>query len=335
MSSSSVGRIARRIALAALLAGVPLLAALAVWTRHLALEAERDSPELGHTITVDGADLHYVARGEGRSVVLVHGAFGSLRDFTATVFDPLSRRYHAIAIDRPGHGYSDRIDDACTPLAQARIVHEVLERLGVERPLLVGFSWGGTLALDYALEYPREVAGVVTLNAVSHPWPGGTSPLYVLPPIPILGPLFTHTLVMPLGRWLARASIERSFEPERVPLSYSSTSVALALRPASYAANAQDIRALEDSVRERCARYKEITVPLVIVVAEGDEIVTPEIHSHTLHREVAGSEMISVPHAGHQLLYAHPKVVMDAIDRAWELVDRRDGAPSRSDSASK
>jgi pimeloyl-ACP methyl ester carboxylesterase len=284
MEPSTKGRIWKRVALGALSLFIAGFVALAYSTDHLAHEAELDYPELGKRVTADGVELHYVERGRGRPVLLLHGAFGAVQDFTATVFDPLAHKYHAIAFDRPGHGYSQRpAGEVCTPAVQARILHDALVRLGIERPVLVGFSWSGALVLAYGLAYPSDVSGIVTLNGVCYPWPGTTNPLYLVASIPILGPVFTHALVMPMGEWTSRSSIERAFDPEPVPMLFSSSPVPLALRPDSYSANAEDIRVLKDSVREQCPHYGELRMPLVIVVAEDDQIVTPKLHSHALH----------------------------------------------------
>jgi pimeloyl-ACP methyl ester carboxylesterase len=311
------------------LAVLALLATLGlgVWSRRLARDAELDYPKLGRDVVVEGVALHYVERGRGRPVVMLHGAFGTLVDFTATIFDPIARTQRAIAIDRPGHGYSGRpAREACTPAVQARLVHAALSELGVERPVLVGFSYGATVALAYGLDYPAEVAAIVTLNGVTHPWPGVTNPMYWIPIVPGVGWIFTHAYVMPLGLWLAHASLEAAFAPRALPQPFHSAPVALELRPASFEANAEDMRVLKDSVRAMSERYAELAMPLVIVVGEGDKIASPLLHSHALHEQVKGSVLVSIPDAGHQVLYTDPKTVIDAIDRACEMAREREDA---------
>lgn len=99
-------RRARRAGLlaAALLPGTLLLGFAA--TRLLVARAEREYPPLGTFVEVGGTRQHVLERGSGPPVVLVHGAFGGLQDFAATIQDELAQRYHTVAWDRPGHGYS-------------------------------------------------------------------------------------------------------------------------------------------------------------------------------------------------------------------------------------
>ena len=64
--------------------------------------------ETGEFVEVEGVRLHFVARGEGRPVVLLHGNTGFAHDFSAVLasLDPLE--FRAFAFDRPGHGFSER-----------------------------------------------------------------------------------------------------------------------------------------------------------------------------------------------------------------------------------
>src|SRR5439155_10976965 len=136
MQRATKRRVWKRVVFTALVVGTLTLSALALWTNRLVRQAELDFPELGRTVAVDGIDMHYVERGRGRTIVLVHGAFGAAQDYTATIFDPLTRQHRVIAFDRPGHGYSQRPRDiVCTPAVQARILHDAIVALGVERPV--------------------------------------------------------------------------------------------------------------------------------------------------------------------------------------------------------
>src|SRR5215813_5602344 len=100
------------------------------------------------SVFVDGLKLNYVRAGSGRPVVLIHGNPGSYQDYTLAVVGRLSQSYYVVAFDRPGHGYSERQDSVQpTVEIQALIIRDALRKLAIEKPLLVGHSWGGSLAL--------------------------------------------------------------------------------------------------------------------------------------------------------------------------------------------
>jgi len=85
---------------------------------------------------VDGIRLHYVDRGAGAPVVLLHGNPGFVEDFLPVV-DSLASTNRVIAFDRPGHGYSERATAAGTTAHdQVRLIHDALTQLGVSRPIV-------------------------------------------------------------------------------------------------------------------------------------------------------------------------------------------------------
>jgi len=105
------------------------------------------------------ATLNHVRRGAGAPVVLIHG-LGSYRRVWEPVLDPIARERDTIAVDLPGFGDSPPLPDGTTPTvaALADAVARFLEEIEVERPLVVGNSLGGWIALELA---KRDVPGEV------------------------------------------------------------------------------------------------------------------------------------------------------------------------------
>jgi len=277
---------------------VLVLLAGAIWTQVLAARAERDFPPEGRFFEVEGQRLHVVDRGSGAAIVLLHGAFGGSQDWTATgILDELARTHRVLAFDRPGHGWSERASTAAqSPMEQARVLRAACHAMGVERPLLVGFSWGGSLVLAWALAWPDEIAGVLTVNGVAYPWPGATNTSYVLAGLPIVGPLLAFTAAAPLGALTADASVERAFAPASVPSSFAYSPIALALRPRQFLAETADLRILKPAVAIQATRYAEISVPISILAGRGDRVAHWDWHSQRLQRAVSQAE-ITLPQA--------------------------------------
>ena len=124
------------------------LAFNALLTRRLAAKAERDVPMSGRLIDIDGDRLHVVEQGEGRPIVFIHGLGAQLHHFTGTIVHDLAADFRLVAVDRPGSGYSVRGADKTGALTeQADTIAQLLDRLDVEKPLIVGHSLGGMIAL--------------------------------------------------------------------------------------------------------------------------------------------------------------------------------------------
>ena len=105
-------------------------------------EQTRRPRPLGRFVEVDGVRVHYIARGKGRPVVLIHGNGTMAEDFVICgLVDQLAKHYRVLSIDRPGFGHTDRPRlRVWTASAQAHLVHRVLEKLNVEWPVIVGHS---------------------------------------------------------------------------------------------------------------------------------------------------------------------------------------------------
>lgn len=297
-----------------------LAAASAWWTQRLAHDAEERFPAVGRRVPTIEGELHLVERGSGRPIVLLHGVFGGAEDWLATIADDLARSHRVLVLDRPGQGRSDRCGDlAATPAGQAKLVHAALERMGVERPLVVGFSFGGAVAAAYAAQFPDDLSGLVLVSAVLYEWPGATAWTYPIAGLPIVGPLLAHTVIAPIGASTSDSSVERAFRPAPIAPSFGGSPVPLALRPASFLASAQDMRLLKASLHAQSARYATIRAPTTIVCGDGDVVTWASFHSERLAREVRGARLVTIAGGGHQLPYSHPREVLSAIE---ELAQR-------------
>lgn len=317
MSSSSIWRVWIVVVLVVL--------ALFAWTQFLVDRAEAEFTSQGSYVEVQGLRLRYVEKGTGQPIVLLHGVYGGLEDWEATIFDDVAQKGRAIAFDRPGHGFSDRPRGAaCSPAEQARIVHAALMKLGVQRPVLVGFSFSGAIVTAYALQFPSETAGVMTVNGVLYEWEDISSTSDALLGLPLVGPVFAHTAAMPLALLLKNRSVANAFDPAPVSANFERSPIALEVRPSSLLANAADMRTLKLALRIQSPHYHEIRLPLAIVTGLGDRITNPHFHSYRIHEAVPGSFLFTVEGAGHQALYSHPRAVLHALDALLAEVERRE-----------
>ena len=144
--------------------------ALAVSNARTARQVEKALPPLGSFIDIDGSRIHYLDRGSGPTILCIHGLAGQMRHFTYALLDKLKSDYRVVIVDRPGSGYSTRPPQASAAIfAQARTLAKFAAALRLERPLVVGHSLGGAIALALALNHPEHVGGLALLAPLTHP----------------------------------------------------------------------------------------------------------------------------------------------------------------------
>lgn len=315
-----------------LLAIVVILVLGAALTAIGVARIERAHPPAGKFVPINGGRLHVVDLAPAQAndhppVVLLHGASGNLEDLRLTLGTRLARSRRVILIDRPGHGFSDRpggVADA-SPGRQAALIAEALARLGVSRAIVAGFSLSGAVAAAYALDYPDRVAGLVLLAPVTHPWDGGVGWYNKLAAAPLLGRVFAHTLVMPLGLILFARIITATFAPQAVPDDYVRRAAGrLVLRPPEFIANAQDLAALKAFVAAQVPRYRDIAVPTVIIAGDRDSIVSSQINARATARLIPRARLVVLEGMGHMIPHAAAEAIAAEIEelaasRAYSL----------------
>jgi len=292
------------------------LALMAAYTTAATWNIERSHPPIGEFVTVDGVRLHYFAAGDGPPLVLLHGASASLRDFNASILPDLVRTFRVIAFDRPGYGYSDRPAGVWPdPAMQADLIHQALDALGVEQPVLVGHSWSGSVVLAYLLDHPDQASGGVLLAGAVNPWKGGVSWFVDLTGWPVIGRLFTTTLAFPMGQLFLNSAIEKVFAPESPPTEYRTrTSAVLALRPDAFHASAEDVRGLSGFLERQSPLYDQIESPLLLITGERDTIVPAWNHAEKLAARLPHARHVELAGAGHALHHTHAKDVVRLIE---------------------
>lgn len=303
-------------------AGVFLLLLVGLWaySAWTSRRIERCYPPVGEFVEVEGVRLHYQKRGALRDgvapVVLIHGASGNLRDMMNALGDVLARETCVVAFDRPGHGWSGRGADMASPAVQARIIRRAVHDRGIERPVILGHSWGGAVAAAYAVEFGDEIAGIVPLSGALYPWPGGIAWYHDVIAMPVVGSLFLRTLMTPAAQLLAPAGVMATFRPNEVPDGYAEAiGLPMIFRAGEFGANSEDVRNLKENLAAQSARYGEISAPVIVVTGNADFTVSPKIHSYAFHNAVKGSELVKLKGVGHMPHYVRREIVADAVLR--------------------
>lgn len=304
------------------LAALAVLVVIWAYAQHRArlheARAEAAFPPQGRILDVNGHRVHALTMGDGPDVVLIHGASGNLRDMTFSLAPRLAARYRVTVFDRPGLGHTDRINrTGATIRQQAELLSDAARQLGIERPVVLGHSYGGAVALAWAVHRPEHIAALVPLAAPAKPWDSDLSLYYKTLSHPVLGPL-----VIPLLTAFVRdARVERAvaeiFEPNTVPPGYiDHVGAPLTLRRDSLRANAlqranllSEITALQDAIAR-------LSLPVELVHGTEDTTVGLRIHAEPLARDLPSASLTRLPGIAHMPHHAAEDAVVAAIARA-------------------
>jgi pimeloyl-ACP methyl ester carboxylesterase len=299
---------------------VVALTVAAVVNGYLANKAERDNPPIGRFIEVDGVRLHYVDRGSGDPVVLLHGNGSMIQDFESSgLIEMAARKYRVIAFDRPGFGHSARPRGTIwTPEKQADLIHRALTQISISRATVLGHSWGASVAVALALKYPLFVAGVVLASGYYYPTVRGDVLLLSGPAVPVVGDILSHTVAPLVSRLLWPILIGKIFAPAPVPGKFREFPKEMAVRPSQIRASAAETALLIPSAFALGGKYASLRMPVVIIAGEQDRLIDIEEQSARLHQNVRQSKFRPVTNTGHMVHQTATARVMAAIDEAVE-----------------
>ncbi|GHG80798.1 alpha/beta fold hydrolase [Pseudodonghicola xiamenensis] len=302
--------------------GMALVAAISAATLWRAARAEARAeashPPHGRMIAVDGTRIHAEVMGSGPDVVLIHGSSGNTRDMSFALAPLLADRYRVILFDRPGLGYSDPLPKGHEGISeQADLLVGAAQRLGADRPIVVGQSYGGAVALAWAVHHPEALSALVPVSAASHPWEVPLDLFYRI----TSSRLGARLAVPLLTAWVPQSKIETTlrevFAPQPVPKGYGDHfGPRLTLRRSSLRANARQRANLLAEIEALAPLYDQIAVPTEIIHGTADITVDPGLHSRALADRIKTAEITWLDGIGHMPQHVAAPEVAAAIDRA-------------------
>ena len=272
-----------------------------------------------HFTTVEGLRVHYLETGTGPTLVMIHGNAGNADDFGNGVIELLCDHYRIVALDRAGHGQSDRPKGKPATLEyQADFLHHTLVQLGITHPILVGHSWGGSLALAYALKYHKEVSALVLVAPAAYPDKGEDRLIRMAVTPPVIGDISLLLGRLILGPHILKKELARAFYPEPVPEEYLKQATHSWLTRRHLKSYLEDEWTLNGSLKHLSRHYSEINIPVVIVTGDKDKVVIPKDNAYRLKSTLAHANLIEVKYAGHEIPQTHPETIYTAIKKASE-----------------
>jgi len=299
----------RRIVRRALLAAA-LLVLLLNWTYG---RLPSEPKPTGSFMQVGALRMHYIERpGSGTPVVLIHGLPGTAQDFDAVT--PLLAGHRTIAIDRPGFGYSS--GGYVSFDRQLSGIHALLSRLNVIRPILVGHSYGGTVALGYAERYPGETRGLVLVDAAAAgvhlgAFDEAQARLVQALQLPVVRQIANATFGQLLLSVSANQGDSKAFDPQPVNSGHHHRLLAINMTHGNLEAFAGEQLAANGVISNIDQRLRMIATPVVVIEGDHDQLVEP-MFARRLAASLPDAHLVMVS-GGHMVPYTHPATIAAAV----------------------
>jgi pimeloyl-ACP methyl ester carboxylesterase len=250
-------------------------------------------------------------RGAGPAVVLLHGQPGGQADW-ALVAAQLEDEFQVIVPDRPGYGETG--GRARGFRGNAAAVTTLLDRLGVERAIVVGYSWAGGVALALAQDATERLAAMVLVSSVG-PGEASTRVDRMLAVAPVGAAVTAAGLFLAHGA-LSLPPIRRAWER------HQADNGSAALAPDALIASWRNDRVWQSFVTEQQSLIDElpllapglaaINLPTVVIVGSADRVVPPAT-GRRLAAAIPGAQLVELAGAGHMLAHLRPNDVAAAV----------------------
>jgi pimeloyl-ACP methyl ester carboxylesterase len=260
------------------------------------------------------ANLHIHVQGQGFPILGLHGHPGSGQSLSVFT-NHLSKRYKTIAPDLRGYGKS-RFHDNFSMQDHLSDIEALLDRLQIEKCLVLGWSLGGILAMELALRLPQRVTGLILVATAARP--RGNHP-----PISWQDNLYTGVAgilncIKPSWHWnietFGKRSLFRYLIQQHTPTAYKY--LAQAAVPAYLQTSGAATRALYTALRlgyNRLADLEKIDCPSLVLAGAQDRHITSESSLETA-QHLKNSQWECYPNTAHLFPWEIPQQVLRDID---------------------
>ncbi len=249
------------------------------------------NPAAGNYIDVNGIKIYYEIYGEGEPLLLLHGNGGSIEGFVYQIPE-LSKHFKVIAVDSRAQGRTTDSDSEITYALMASDMSELIDKLGLGKVNVVGWSDGGNIGLELAYAHPEKVLKVVTFGA-NYTYENFAAP----PDSSVLDPEDPITRNIPeMIKRMATAGPRLSPDTLRLPV----------IR-----------KKLEDLMMKYPTftpeQLRTINVPFLIVAGDHDIISIDQ--TVALFSNLPKADLFIVPHASHLAPAENPELVNREVIR--------------------
>lgn len=228
-------------------------------------------------LQVNGLKVHYLLRGEGENIILLHGWGGSTESF-APVFKYLAQKFRVISIDLPGFGQSQKPGEVWGTRDYAEFLKSFMDTLGIEKATLIGHSFGGRISIYFAAHQPDRIKKMVLVNSAG---------LIKKRPLSYHLKVYTYKVLKKVVTLLPFAG-EEAVNRLRGMFGSADYRQAGPMRKILVKIVNEDLKPL----------LKKIQAPTLLIWGEQDEI-TPVEFGRIMEREIDDAGLVVLKNAGH------------------------------------
>ena len=258
-------------------------------------------------VMIRDIEMYYEVKGKGQKLLYISGTGGDLRD-KPNIFDtPLTEHFEILAYDQRGLGQTDKPDKPYTMADYADDAHELIQSVGWTSSHVLGVSFGGMVAQEYALRYPNMVKKLVLACTSSGGKGGASYPLHELPNTNSedRAGILIGLLDNRMGETWRRLNPEKY----RVALNQMMTPSLFINEPGRAVGAKRQLEARRE--HDTYDRLQQLRMPVYICGGKYDGISVPE-NLEALRRQIRGSTL-EFFEGGHMFLRQDPNAVKKII----------------------
>jgi pimeloyl-ACP methyl ester carboxylesterase len=267
----------------------------------------------GEVIEMKGDTIRFFQKGKGPDILLIHGIPGMAEDWEELV-NELAASYRVTMYDRPGHGFSSFQYHASPLVYNMEIAAGLKSALSLDDVIVVGHSYGSTVALALAVHDTPGIKGYVLLSAASFP-AGGYKLYHRIVGFPVAGRGLIRIIRGSILPPAMEAKLNSYFNPNRemMPEDYYTTRIHFFIQVKSLVSSSREEAFFNRDITAIEQDYGNITKPVLLVHGENDKVI-PLSLARDLDSTLPDSRMVVLKETGHMVQYVMPVKIKNEID---------------------
>lgn len=246
-------------------------------------------------IKIDNIDINYIVEGTGAPIILLHG-WGGCIDSWYPITEHLKKDFRVYVLDLPGFGKSDRPKEAIGIKDYALLISLFINKLKINNPVVVGHSFGGSVAAVLSAFYPQQVLRLVLTEA------SGIR-------IKSIKLAFIQLLAEG-GKNLFNLPLLKHFHSVGRNILYNTL-----LKESDYY-SAGDLKEILKKIISEDIRdlIKKINIPTLLIWGKNDK-ATPLWQGELLHSLIPNSKLVVIPNCGHFAYLENPESFLEEVEK--------------------